>query len=152
MIKFVVSKLKRRKKNIVDEIWNKILACCIGQVLQQLKDKALKRAELREDEIMNLIEERAVARKNKMFSRGDEIRSELAAKGIALMDVGKETVWRPCVPLPRESPQPAAKEQPQTIAKGQPQLTASKEQPPAAGEEQPEAAANEQQKVPRTSV
>ena len=128
------------------------MACCIGQVLQQLKDKALTRAELREDEIMNLIEERAVARKNKMFSRGDEIRSELAAKGIALMDVGKETVWRPCVPLPQESPQPATKEQPQTTPSKVQPLAAGEKQPEAAVKEQPEAAANEQQKVPPTSA
>ncbi|KAF5940275.1 hypothetical protein HYC85_021442 [Camellia sinensis] len=67
-----------------------------SEVLQQLKEKALKRAGLTEEDILQLIEERALARKNKNFSRGDEIRSELAAKGIALMDVGKETIWRPC--------------------------------------------------------
>lgn len=43
-----------------------------------------------------------MARKNKEFSRGDKIRSELAAKGIALMDVGSETIWRPCVPVQQE--------------------------------------------------
>lgn len=109
-----------------------------SEVLQQLKEKALKRAELREEEIMNLIEERAQARKNKMFSRGDEIRSDLAAKGIALMDIGKETVWRPCVPLPQEQPQAAA------AAKEQQPVAASKEQPhTAAVDEQPQVAAKE---------
>ena len=74
----------------------------VEQVLQQLKGKALKRAGVIEDDILHLIEERALARKNKDFSRGDQIRADLSLKGIALMDVGKETIWRPCVPVPVE--------------------------------------------------
>ncbi|KAL2546409.1 Cysteinyl-tRNA synthetase [Forsythia ovata] len=73
-------------------------------VLQQLKDKALIRAGMTEDDVLHLIEERMLARKNKEFSKSDQIRSDLAAKGIALMDVGKETVWRPCVPVQQEKP------------------------------------------------
>ncbi|XP_073119505.1 cysteine--tRNA ligase CPS1 homolog, chloroplastic/mitochondrial-like isoform X2 [Henckelia pumila] len=69
------------------------------EVLQQLKDKALKRALLTEEDVMHSIEERMIARKNKEFSKSDQIRGDLAAKGIALMDIGKETVWRPCVPM-----------------------------------------------------
>lgn len=72
------------------------------QVLQHLKDKALRRAGLTEDDVLHSIEERVLARKNKEFSKSDQIRSDLAAKGIALMDVGKETVWRPCVPAQQE--------------------------------------------------
>uniref|UniRef100_A0A5B7A8M0 cysteine--tRNA ligase n=1 Tax=Davidia involucrata TaxID=16924 RepID=A0A5B7A8M0_DAVIN len=75
-----------------------------SEVLQQLKDKALKRAELTEDDVLRLIEERASARKNKNFQRGDQIRSDLTAKGIALMDVGKEMIWRPCVRVEQEQP------------------------------------------------
>ncbi|KAK4409623.1 Cysteine--tRNA ligase CPS1, chloroplastic/mitochondrial, partial [Sesamum angolense] len=94
-----------------------VVICVIGhsvvQVLQQLKDKALKRAGLTEAEILRAIEERMQARKNKEFSRSDQIRSDLAAKGIALMDVGKETVWRPCVPVQQEQPStPAQQENP----------------------------------------
>ncbi|KAL8520943.1 hypothetical protein ACS0TY_011477 [Phlomoides rotata] len=55
-------------------------------VLQQLKDKALRRAGVTEDDVLHSIEERMLARKNKGFSKGDQIRSDLAAKGIALMD------------------------------------------------------------------
>ncbi|KAL7171177.1 hypothetical protein ACSBR2_035924 [Camellia fascicularis] len=87
------------------------------EVLQQLKEKALKRAGLTEEDILQLIEERALARKNKNFSRGDEIRSELAAKGIALMDVGKETIWRPCVPVQEQTSLPVAKDQPSVPGK-----------------------------------
>ena len=70
-----------------------------GQVLSQLKEKALTRAKLTEDDILHSIEERAQARKNKDYTLSDQIRSDLAVKGIALMDLGKETVWRPCVPV-----------------------------------------------------
>ncbi|XP_052200256.1 cysteine--tRNA ligase 2, cytoplasmic [Diospyros lotus] len=86
-------------------------ALTYSEVLQQLKDKALKRAELKEDDILRLIEERALARKNKDFNRGDVIRSDLAAKGIALMDVGNQTMWRPSIP-PVQEEQPVQKEQP----------------------------------------
>lgn len=93
-----------------------VTICFIGhsvQVLQQLKDKALKRAVLTEDDVLHSIEERMLARKNKEFSKSDQIRSDLAAKGIALMDVGKETVWRPCVPVQQEQPgEPAQQEKP----------------------------------------
>lgn len=49
-------------------------------------------------DIESLIEERALARKNKEFAKSDQIRAELTAKGIALMDLGNRTEWRPCVP------------------------------------------------------
>lgn len=52
-----------------------------------------------EDDILHLIEERTQARKNKDFGKSDNIRAELSSLGIALMDVGKETIWRPCVPV-----------------------------------------------------
>ncbi|KAE8637532.1 hypothetical protein CSA_022906, partial [Cucumis sativus] len=68
-------------------------------VLQQLKDKALKRAGMVEDDILHLIEERTQARKDKNFGKSDNIRAKLSSLGIALMDVGRETIWRPCVPV-----------------------------------------------------
>ncbi|KAK9110211.1 hypothetical protein Sjap_018271 [Stephania japonica] len=74
------------------------------EVLQQLKGKALKRAELTEDDILQKIEERTQARKNKDYAKSDQIRLELKAKGIALMDIGSETIWRPCVPAEQEQP------------------------------------------------
>ncbi|GFZ16067.1 cysteinyl-tRNA synthetase, class Ia family protein [Actinidia rufa] len=90
-----------------------------SEVLQQLKDKALKRSGLSEQNILQLIEERMLARKSKDFKRGDEIRVELAAKGIALMDVGNETIWRPCVrPVQEEQPPlPSQEEQPSVADK-----------------------------------
>ncbi|XP_031248213.1 cysteine--tRNA ligase 2, cytoplasmic [Pistacia vera] len=83
-----------------------------SEVLEQLKEKALKRAGLVEDDVLRLIEERVTARKNKEFSKSDQIRADLTTKGIALMDIGKETIWRPCVPVePEPEAPPAEKEQ-----------------------------------------
>lgn len=65
--------------------------------MEQLRSKALIRSGLVEEDILSLIEERSLARKNGEFSRSDQIRSDLERKGVALMDVGKETIWRPCV-------------------------------------------------------
>ncbi|XP_058181099.1 cysteine--tRNA ligase 2, cytoplasmic-like [Rhododendron vialii] len=67
------------------------------EVVLQLKEKALDRANMKEDQVMDLIRKRAQAWKERDFS-SDQIRRDLAAKGIDLMDVGKETIWRPCVP------------------------------------------------------
>lgn len=69
------------------------------QILQELKDKALKRAKLTEDQVMRKIEERNAARENKEYERSDTIRKDLAAVGIALMDSPDGTTWRPAVPL-----------------------------------------------------
>ncbi|CAN6332806.1 unnamed protein product [Urochloa humidicola] len=72
----------------------------LAEVLQQLKDKALNRAGLTEENLQQLIEQRNVARKNKQFEVSDGIRRNLATKGIALMDEPTGTVWRPCEPEP----------------------------------------------------
>ena len=72
------------------------------QVLLQLKEKALTRAGLVEDDVVCLINERTEVRRNKDFLKSDQMRADLQAKGIALMDVGTETIWRPCVPVQQE--------------------------------------------------
>uniref|UniRef100_A0A1D1XYN9 cysteine--tRNA ligase n=1 Tax=Anthurium amnicola TaxID=1678845 RepID=A0A1D1XYN9_9ARAE len=74
-----------------------------SEVLQQLKGKALKRAGLTEDEVLEQIRERTLARKNKEYEKSDKIRQELFAKGIALMDEPKGTIWRPREPLEDQS-------------------------------------------------
>ncbi|OMO56142.1 Aminoacyl-tRNA synthetase, class 1a, anticodon-binding protein [Corchorus olitorius] len=86
-----------------------------AEVLQQSKDKALKRAGLTEDDMLRIIDERVEARKNKDFLRSDQIRAELQQKGIALMDIGTETTWRPCVPVQPE---------PEIVAVGEPKAPA----------------------------
>lgn len=70
----------------------------IQQIRQQLKDKALIRAGLTEEQIQQLIEQRNLARKNKEYESSDKIRKDLSVKGIALMDESKGTIWRPCEP------------------------------------------------------
>ncbi|GER35322.1 cysteine--tRNA ligase [Striga asiatica] len=79
-----------------------------SEALQQLKDYALRRAKLTEDHVMQKIEERNVARKNKEYEKSDAIRQELAAVGIALMDSPDGTTWRPAIPLSLQDLQLAA--------------------------------------------
>ncbi|KAL2241174.1 UNVERIFIED_CONTAM: Cysteine--tRNA ligase CPS1, chloroplastic/mitochondrial [Sesamum indicum] len=102
--------LEKQVREVLD-VLGLLPSLSYAEVLQQLKDKALKRAGLTEAEIFHAIEERTEARKNKEFSRSDQIRSDLAAKGIALMDMGKETVWRPCVPVQQEQPRVPAQQE-----------------------------------------
>ncbi|XP_072993857.1 cysteine--tRNA ligase CPS1 homolog, chloroplastic/mitochondrial isoform X1 [Typha latifolia] len=70
-----------------------------SEVLRQLREKALTRAHLTESHVLQKIEERNLARQSKQYERSDEIRQELAAFGIALMDGPDGTSWRPTVPL-----------------------------------------------------
>ena len=52
---------------------------------------------------MQKIVERTAARKAKQYEKSDEIRKELAAVGIALMDGPDGTTWRPSLPLSEEA-------------------------------------------------
>ncbi|KAL3844017.1 hypothetical protein ACJIZ3_001420 [Penstemon smallii] len=79
-----------------------------SEALKQLKEYALKRARLTEDQVLQKIEERNCARKNKEYEKSDEIRKELAGVGIALMDSPEGTTWRPAVPLALQDQQTAA--------------------------------------------
>ena len=51
-------------------------------------------AELLDEDIEGLIEERLEARRNRDFKRSDEIRDELKAKGIILEDTAQGTRWK----------------------------------------------------------
>ena len=53
-----------------------------------------KKKEILDDEIEALIAERQAARKEKNFARADEIRDELAAKGIVLLDTREGVKWK----------------------------------------------------------
>ena len=53
-----------------------------------------KKEEMLDDEIEALIAERQAARKEKNFARADEIRDELAAKGIVLLDTREGVKWK----------------------------------------------------------
>ncbi|XP_077222224.1 cysteine--tRNA ligase, chloroplastic/mitochondrial-like [Tasmannia lanceolata] len=90
--------LKKEVENVLN-ILGLLPSSTYSEVLQQLKDKALKRAGFTEEQVSQQIEERALARKNKEYERSDEIRKKLSDIGIALMDEPKGTIWRPCVPL-----------------------------------------------------
>ncbi|KAK7849858.1 cysteine--trna ligase [Quercus suber] len=79
-----------------------------SEVLQQLREKALKRAKITEDQVLKKIEERTAARRNKEFEKSDAIRKDLAAVGIALMDSADGTTWRPAVPLALQEQQVVA--------------------------------------------
>ncbi|KAH9625844.1 hypothetical protein KSS87_004851 [Heliosperma pusillum] len=68
------------------------------EALHELKEMALKRAKLSEAEVRQKIEARDTARKNKEYEKSDEIRKELAALGITLMDSPQGTSWRPALP------------------------------------------------------
>ncbi|XP_019084919.1 PREDICTED: cysteine--tRNA ligase 2, cytoplasmic-like isoform X2 [Camelina sativa] len=70
-----------------------------AEFLKEMKQKALTRAEMGEEEVLRKIEERKMARKNKEFKRSDKIRESLAVKGIYLEDTLGGTVWRPATPL-----------------------------------------------------
>ncbi|WOL13054.1 cysteine--tRNA ligase, chloroplastic/mitochondrial-like [Canna indica] len=88
--------LEREVKDILSILG--LLNSSCAEVLQQFKDKALSRAGLTEEQVLQLIEDRNLARKNKEYAKSDQIREELYGKGIALMDEPKGTIWRPCEP------------------------------------------------------
>lgn len=62
--------------------------------LEDLKSRELRRRGLSKEEIEQLIEERARARKERQFDKADRIREELLLKGIILEDTPKGTIWR----------------------------------------------------------
>lgn len=70
-----------------------------SEALKQLRDYALRRAKLTEDQVLQKIEERNAARKNKEYEKSDAVRKDLATVGIALMDSPEGTTWRPAIPL-----------------------------------------------------
>ena len=62
--------------------------------LQRIKERKSSEMELPVEEIERLIVERAEARKAKNFKRGDEIRDELLAKNVVLLDSAQGTSWK----------------------------------------------------------
>ncbi|MCK5826304.1 MAG: cysteine--tRNA ligase [Desulfuromusa sp.] len=61
--------------------------------LEKVKLAGLIRLEITEEEIGESIQQRLQARKEKDFSRGDEIRNDLEARGILLLDTREGTNW-----------------------------------------------------------
>lgn len=64
-------------------------------VLRELGQLALVRSGIDEEFIQGKIRERAEARAAKDFARADQVRVELNAKGISLLDGPQGTTWRP---------------------------------------------------------
>nr|XP_010928295.1 cysteine--tRNA ligase, chloroplastic/mitochondrial isoform X1 [Elaeis guineensis] len=92
-----ISALEKEIRNVLNVLG--LMPSSYRQVLQQLREKALMRAGLTEEEVLQKIEERSLARKSKQYERSDEIRKQLSVVGIALMDGPDGTSWRPSVPL-----------------------------------------------------
>jgi cysteinyl-tRNA synthetase len=79
----------------------------LGTALSEVRQLALVRAGLTEEDVASRLQARAEARAAKDFARGDEIRLELAAKGVMVMDTAEGSTWRPGLP-PSEVPAAAA--------------------------------------------
>lgn len=90
---------------LVKFINTKASAAGSKEFLQALKDEVLslsdicgliveKKEEMLDDDIEALIAERQAARKEKNFKRADEIRDELAKKGIILEDTREGVKWK----------------------------------------------------------
>jgi len=65
--------------------WDKVLS------LDLVKEKKLRSDH---DEIMKLIEERNIAKKNKDFTKADEIRNNLLERGVVLLDTREGTTYK----------------------------------------------------------
>ncbi|KAL2939945.1 Cysteine--tRNA ligase chloroplastic/mitochondrial [Bienertia sinuspersici] len=91
-----LSALEKTIRNVLIALG--LMPSSYSEALDQLREKALKRAKLSEAEVKQKVEERDTARKNKEYEKSDAIRNELAAVGIALMDSPEGTAWRPVVP------------------------------------------------------
>jgi cysteinyl-tRNA synthetase len=62
--------------------------------LARVRTRRAERLGLSEDEVQGLIDARVAARNDKDFARADEIRDELAQRGVELMDSPQGTTWR----------------------------------------------------------
>jgi cysteinyl-tRNA synthetase len=67
------------------------------EVLEEMRELALKRSGLSDSEVEAAIEERATARGAKDFAAADAVREKLEKCGIAIMDTPAGTMWRPTV-------------------------------------------------------
>ncbi|SHE99186.1 cysteinyl-tRNA synthetase [Tissierella praeacuta DSM 18095] len=89
IVKFSNSNLNERaSRELVENVYNILLE--LANVLGILH----KKEEILEEEILELIEKRTVARKNKDFKLADEIRDALKEKGIILEDTQEGVKWK----------------------------------------------------------
>ena len=89
--------VKFANTNVTEES-SKAFAAGLLELLVKLCDVlgiiAVKKEEILDKEIEDLIQERQEARKAKNFARADEIRDELLAKGIILKDTREGVKWK----------------------------------------------------------
>ena len=73
------------------------LICCFHQTTMScvIDFGSTSRAGLTEADVLAAIERRAAARKAKDFAMADQVRDEMASKGIQIMDTPQGTTWRP---------------------------------------------------------
>jgi len=62
--------------------------------LSQRKEQGLKKLHLTEQVILQCVEERNLARKEKNWKKADEIRNDLLSKGVILEDAPSGTTWK----------------------------------------------------------
>jgi cysteinyl-tRNA synthetase len=65
-----------------------------GDYLARQKKEGLKKLDLTEDQVLQSIEKRNLARKEKNYKTADEIRNDLLSKGIVLEDTPAGTKWK----------------------------------------------------------
>ena len=90
------SRLLARVKEEVAAI-ARVIGVCDSQpasFFRRLKERKTSEMEISAEEIESLIAERSRARKSKNFQRGDEIRDDLLARGIVLLDSAQGTSWK----------------------------------------------------------
>jgi cysteinyl-tRNA synthetase len=66
-----------------------------GQVLSEMRARALARRKMTEGDVVSAIADRRQARDDKDWARADAIRDELLGKSVQLMDSPTGTTWRP---------------------------------------------------------
>ncbi len=90
IVKIANSKLTSdNSKEVIEEVLNEIIT--LSNILGIM---AVKKEELLDDEIEQLIEDRQNARKSKDFKKADEIRNLLLDKGIVLEDTREGVRWK----------------------------------------------------------
>jgi cysteinyl-tRNA synthetase len=71
-----------------------ILTSDPADYFRQKQEEGMKAVAISEEEILKRIEERKVARENKDWKKGDQIRDELLSQGILLKDTPQGTTWK----------------------------------------------------------
>ncbi len=106
MNRLIATKKFRKKQELINQVqdlYTTILR--LGEViglfrsqsgawLKRVKYAGLAKLSISEEKIEELIQQRLQARKEKDFTRGDEIRDDLEAQGILLLDSREGTSWK----------------------------------------------------------